>query len=64
MPDLEQEAEALWNLPKEPPCKKQILLSKTRRKAWWEAFSKDSEVVKAARQTYHLTNQGMFAQEG
>ena len=64
MPDLGQEKEALCNLPKELPYKKQKPLSKTLREAQREAFSKDSEVVKAARHTYHLTHQGMFAQEG
>ena len=30
----------------------------------WEAFSKDAEIIKAARHAYHPSHKGMFTQEG
>ena len=46
------------------PHKKQKPLARTLREAQSEAFSKDSEVVKGAQQTYQKTHKAMFDQEG
>ena len=62
MPNLGPEEEALHDLSGEPP-KKQKPLARTFRRAQWEAFSKDSKVIKVVRQTYHMTHRAMFAQE-
>ena len=64
MPNPGQEEKAPCNSPEELPNKKQKPLARTLRKAQCEAFSKDSEVVKAAWQTYHKTHKAMFEQEG
>ena len=47
-----------------PLSKKWKPLARTLREVQQEAFSKDSEVVKVARQTYHKTHRAMFQQEG
>ena len=60
MPNPGQEEEALCNLPEEPPCKKWKPLARTLREAQQEAFSKDSDLVKVATQTYHKTHRAMF----
>ena len=39
-------------------------LAKLLKESCWEAFSKDSEIIKAARQAYHPSHKGMFTQEG
>ena len=57
MPNVGQEGEA-------SPHKKWKPLARALREAHEEAFSKDSEVVKVARQNYHLTHRAMFAQVG
>ena len=62
--NLGKEEEALCDLPKESPHKKQKPLARILREAQQEAFSKDSEVVKVAKQNYHKTHRGMFQQEG
>ena len=46
------------------PHKKWKPLARTFREAQREAFSKDSEVVKVAWQTYCKTYKAMFEQEG
>ena len=64
MPDLGQEEEGSCDPHKEPLYKKQKPLARTFREAQWEAFCKDSEVVKEAWQIYHRTHKAMFEQEG
>ena len=39
-------------------------LAKLLKESDWEAFCKDSKVVKVTRQAYHLSHRGMFVQEG
>ena len=39
-------------------------LAKLLKESHWEAFSKDSEIVNAARWAYHLLHKWMFAKEG
>ena len=39
-------------------------LARLLKESHQEAFSKDTEIVKAARQAYHLSHKGMFTQEG
>ena len=63
----EEEAAVLDLTPEEGPNWRQRNgrpLAKLLKKSHWEAFSKDSEIIKVARQAYHLSHKGMFAQEG
>ena len=63
----ETEAVVLDMIPEEHPLKaeRQEASGKTpERKPCWEAFSKDMEIVKEARQAYHPSHKGMFTQEG
>ena len=53
--------------PEEQPHQKQKDRRPLRRllkESCWEAFSKDTEIIKAARQAYHPFHRGMFIQEG
>ena len=63
----ESEATVLDVTPEEWPHQRQKngrSLGRLLKEGHWEAFSKDIEIVKAARWAYHPSHKGMFAQEG
>ena len=52
------EEQAHWRQKDERP------LGRPLKESCWEAFSKDMEIIKAARWAYHPSHRGMFDQEG
>ena len=63
----EEEATVLEVTPEEQPhqwWKNRRHLAKLPKESHWEAFSKDSKIIKAARWAYHPSHKGMFVQEG
>ena len=47
-----------------PKAEKWEASGKTLKESHWVAFSKDMEIIKAARWAYHPSHKGMFTQEG